>query len=124
DRADVLPLVTALVDKSLVVAADAPPDAPAPAGGVRYTLLETLREFALRRLVAAGDAEATRSRHAAWYRDLAAAASPALQGAEQLQWLARLEIDHDNLRAALAWTLETDPPDALRLATDLAWFWW
>jgi hypothetical protein len=117
EPADVLPLIGDLVDKSLVVAT--PEDA-----GVRYGLLETLREFALRRLVEAGDADVARDRHAAWCLGLAASARRQLHAADQVSWLRRLDQEHDNLRAALKWLVARDLAAAAELAADLAWYWW
>lgn len=113
----VLPVLGQLVDKSLVTLdhTTTPP---------RYRMLETLREFALRRLVAEGDAGAARTRHLAWFLEVARQAWVGLRTAEQLYWLDRLSHEHEDLRAATTWAIETDPGDALRLTTSLAWFWW
>jgi predicted ATPase/DNA-binding CsgD family transcriptional regulator len=112
----VLDLLARLVDKSLV-------EVDAPAGEGRYRLLETVRQYGWERLFEAGEAEATRDRHLAWCLALAERADPGLRGAEQLAWLARLEVEHDNLRSALAWCLDREPPVALRLASALWQFW-
>jgi predicted ATPase/class 3 adenylate cyclase len=124
---DVLDLLTRLVDKSLVLA-----DAPA-AGPARYRLLETLRQYAQHKLADAEEVAAVRGRHAAVYLALAEQAEPALYGPEQLAWLDRLEQEHANLLAALAWLAERgaggepEAPDAaeaaLRLGAALARFW-
>ncbi|MFL5731821.1 MAG: tetratricopeptide repeat protein [Chloroflexia bacterium] len=114
-----LDLVSSLVDKSLL-ARDPRGNEP------RFKMLETIREFALERLSERGDgqAEEVRSRHAAYYLVLAERAEPALQGKSQLEWLNRLEPEHDNLRVALAWSLERgDAATALRLTGALGWFW-
>jgi predicted ATPase/class 3 adenylate cyclase len=89
----------------------------------RFVMLETIREFGLERLEAAQEAADTRQRHAAFYLEVAERAAPALLGPEQPDWLARLDAEYDNLRAALAWTLETDVETALRLAAALGWYW-
>jgi predicted ATPase len=94
---EVLDLLTRLVDQSLVLA-----EAP-PAGPARYRLLETLRQYARQQLVDAEEVAAVRGRHAAHYLALAERAAPALHGPEQLVWLDRLEEEHDNVLAALAW---------------------
>jgi non-specific serine/threonine protein kinase len=107
------------VDKSLVVAEER-------GGEVRYRMLETVRQYAAEKLAAADEARATRQHHAAWCLALAEAAWPHRQGPEQGTWLARLTIEHDNIRAALGWCL-TDEGDAilgLRLVGLVWWFWW
>lgn len=118
ERGDVLADVTILVEQSLVRQfADA-------AGEPRFTMLETIREYALERLTASGEEATTRARHAAYYLDLAEAAVPRLRGPEQARWLDWLEADHDNLRAAFAWYLGANAiEEAVRLAAALHWFW-
>jgi len=108
-------LLTQLVAKSLVAI---------EADTARYRMLETLREYALERLVAAGESEQVRGRHRDFYLALAERAEPELRGAEQRIWLGRLETEHDNLRAALAWSLSSEDAGALlRLAGALWRFW-
>jgi non-specific serine/threonine protein kinase len=111
--ADVLPLLLRLVERSLVLAEPAGDEA-------RYRLLETVRQYAGERLEEAGEETTTRDRHAAWGLALAEQAEPALHTAEQLLWQARLDAEHDNLRAALAWSLDQDREAGLRLA---GWPW-
>jgi predicted ATPase/class 3 adenylate cyclase len=92
----------------------------------RLFMLETIREYALERLEASGEAGGLRVRHADYYLLLAEEAEPELRGSQQAQWLRRLETEHDNLRAALSWTLGQEPDatePALRLAGALWWFW-
>jgi DNA-binding CsgD family transcriptional regulator/tetratricopeptide (TPR) repeat protein len=87
-------------------------------------MLETIREYALAQLESTGEVEVGRRRHAAYFLTFAAEADLGLRGADQLSWLARLRSEHDNLRAALAWTLEQGDADlALQLAGALHWFW-
>ncbi len=96
-----------------------------PADDRRFTMLEIIREYAGERLAACGEVEWLQAQHAAYYLALAEQAAPQLTGAAQVQWLGRLEHDHDNLRAALQWAMEhEDAETALRLATALARFWW
>lgn len=90
----------------------------------RYQQLETIRHYALDRLVASGEVEQFRGRHARYFVELAEAAEPHLRGPEQASWLARLENDHDNLRAAMEWCRATDPELTARLAVALGWFWY
>src|SRR5262249_47147255 len=112
---DALDGLAALVDQSLLR------QVPGSEGAPRFMLLETIREYALERLELSGEAEAVRRRHALHYLDLAEAAEPQLLRAEQTVWLQRLEVDHDNLRAALAWcqTPGGDAEVGLRLASSL-----
>jgi len=115
---DALDGVTSLVDKSLVRQVDG------LAGEPRFTMLETIREFALEQLGAAGLRDEIRSRHAAWFRDVAEAAATTVMGATKRPTLDRLEQEHGNLRAALASSLEThDAATALRITTALWRFW-
>jgi tetratricopeptide (TPR) repeat protein len=110
--------VAALVRKSLIRRAEAGPE-------TRFELLDTIREYALERLAASGEAPALRARHAAFYRAEAELAASRLAGREQLVWLERLEREHDNMRAALRWLVDRgDAPGALGLAGELARFWW
>jgi DNA-binding CsgD family transcriptional regulator/tetratricopeptide (TPR) repeat protein len=88
-------------------------------------MLETIREFGREQLVATHDDNAVEQRHAAFFLKWAMRAAPHLRTAEQLDWLARLDAEHDNMRAALAWSVSDsgDPDLGLRLAGALSWFW-
>jgi predicted ATPase/DNA-binding SARP family transcriptional activator len=89
----------------------------------RFLMLETIRHFAVERLDEIDGAD-LRRRHAVWMTELAEAAQGAnLSGEDPVPWLDRLEAEHDNLRAALAWSLEEEPELALRLASSLRVFW-
>ena len=114
---DVLDAITSLVDKSLLVAKEQAD------GESRFRLLEVVREYGLERLADGGELEEMRRSHAAFFLNLATTAQPALSGAEQTKWLSILETEHDNLRAALVWSLETDAEKALRMARALWQFW-
>jgi predicted ATPase/transcriptional regulator with XRE-family HTH domain len=114
---EVLERLGVLVDNSLVHRTLAADDEP------RFGMLETVREFASEQLEAWDEPEDRRRRHAAYVLALAAVAAPALHSHEQAAWLARLEPEHANVRAALAWCADHDPAAGLRLAVDLGPFW-
>jgi predicted ATPase/transcriptional regulator with XRE-family HTH domain len=118
----VLDGVAALIDKSLVYQADG---AHQPkTGETRFALLETIREFALEQLTVSGEATTIRQQHAHVFLTLAEVSSSYRYGAMQQEWLARLDLDHDNLRAALAWSLTDDDASiSLRIAGALGGFW-
>ncbi|HLW58298.1 MAG TPA: tetratricopeptide repeat protein [bacterium] len=118
EAADILDLLTQLVNKSLVVV-------DTQGGEARYRLLETVREYGRARLQEAGEADGVQRRHRDWYLGLAERAEPELHGPNQIAWLERLEENHDNLRAALAWSKADAGADAggLRLAAALCDFW-
>lgn len=94
-----------------------------PDGVPRFGMLETIREYALEQLAAGGEAATIRRRHAAHYLALVEHAEPYLTGPEQGAWFARLAAEHDNLRAALGWTLVHATESALRLGCVLWRFW-
>ena len=104
-----LDTLESLVDKSLV-RADAGRDEE-----LRFAMLETIRELALERLAAESDADGVRRRHAEYFLDLATKAEDELRGPDQGRWLHRLELEHDNFRAALSWSLGgADPSSGAR----------
>jgi predicted ATPase/class 3 adenylate cyclase len=129
--ADPLDLAAGLLDVSLVTVTDGADGEP------RVGMLETIREYALEQLERAGDLDDTRRLHAEHYAGVAERADEQLRGSGpgHLAALDRLEAEHDNLRAALAWSLQTPaagpaPGDreraaiGLRLAQALAYFWY
>jgi non-specific serine/threonine protein kinase len=88
-------------------------------------MLETVREYALERLDGSGERDELRSRHAEYFLDVARRAEDELRSPKQAEWLRRLEADHDNIRAALVFLLESGRGDeALELVTALRWFWY
>ena len=114
-----LDLLTSLVDKSLVIAEE-------QVGANRYHLLATIGQYAAEKLDRADEGTNARDRHLAWYLNLAEMADGMLRGPHEAAWLARLEQEHDNLRAALRWSLtpgHADAEVALRLAGALTRFW-
>jgi non-specific serine/threonine protein kinase len=118
DRKAILEVLGRLVAKSLV-------QAELQALDARYRLLDTLRAYASTRLDAMGQAVDARERHLAYYLSLSETAEPQLLAGQQMsEWLTRLEGEHDNLRAALQWCLDTDKSEAaLRLSGALSRFW-
>ncbi|XVS63886.1 BTAD domain-containing putative transcriptional regulator [Actinosynnema sp. CA-299493] len=110
---EVLDVVTRLVDRSLVVA-------PEHTGEPRFRLLESVADYGRERLREAGEFDLVRARHAAFYLGLAERADPRLREAGQLAWLARLDADTANLRAAHD-ALES--AGAVRLTCALTWYW-
>jgi predicted ATPase len=92
-------------------------------GEPRFTMLETIREYALERLEASGEPDELRRRHARFFLGLAEEAEPVAGSVPDPAELERLETDHDNLRGALTWSLTAEPALALRLSAALAWFW-
>jgi len=97
---DVLDLLSALVDKSLVVLEDC-------SGKSRYSLLQTVRQYARDRLITSGGIESARKRHTDFYLELTDQARLKLDGPDQAKWYRCLEEEHDNLRVALDWSLST-----------------
>lgn len=115
---EVLNLLTQLADKSLVVV-------ETQRSAARYKMLETVRQYAQERLSEAGETGATRQKHRDWYLEWAIHANRNLRTAEQDIWVERLRTEHDNLRAALEWSMEAGGGEpGLRLASALAWFWY
>ena len=117
----VLEGMTSLVDKSLLHRLEhtgAGSDEPS------LRMLETIREYGQEALIAHGEEAIARQAHADYFCRVAAEAESALQGPQLVPWLEQLEREHDNLRAALRWALESDRTAmALCLGTALARFW-
>ncbi|GAA2872226.1 hypothetical protein GCM10010517_32580 [Streptosporangium fragile] len=118
ERADVLDVLSRLVDKSLLVAYDHD-------GAVRYRMLETIRAYAADRLAESGEQDAVRLAYATFFTELAEARDPEIRGGGQIEAIAEMAAEHDNLSAALRWSVEAARYDlALRLVGALGWFWW
>jgi predicted ATPase/DNA-binding CsgD family transcriptional regulator len=115
---DVFDGLALLVDKSLLRQSEGPEGEP------RFGMLETIREYAVERLEASGEADALRRAHATYLLALARQAWPELLGAGQRVWLDRLQREHDNYRAALGWAFDHDEPElGLDLPAQLWRFW-
>jgi len=104
-----------LVDKSLVRTVEGHDD--------RFTMLETIREFAQEKLEDSGEEDDIRLAHAAFFVQLAAEAEPHLFGENQTTWLNRLERDHDNARSLLAWAVTGSEEMAIAAAAYWSRFW-
>jgi predicted ATPase/DNA-binding XRE family transcriptional regulator len=120
DEVAVLQQISALVDKSLVQQRGSIQHEP------RFTMLETVREYALERLEESGELERLRRRHASYFLELAEEEERASRGPLQRAWLDRLETEHDNLRASLEWSLTSqgDTELGLQLTGALSHFWY
>ncbi len=113
---EVLELLTALTEKSLLVAEDE---------GPRYRMLGTIKQYAADRLAESGEADAARRAHLAYFVTLTETAEPQLFRAEQVRWLATLEADHDNIVVAMRGALAAgDAEQGMRLAAAAGWYWW
>ncbi len=120
DAFSVLSGLAALRDNSLLQRVEAAAGLP-----LRFTLLETLKEYGLEQLAASGELETFQQRQAAYYLALAEEAEPYLTSTEQSVWLERLGVEHDNLRNAMRSALDRrDHATALRLAGSIWWFWY
>ena len=110
---------SSLLDKSLLRQEEGTEGEP------RFAMLETIHDYALEKLQESGDAEGIKRAHAEYFRSLAEQAEPRLWGPEDAVWLDRLGQEHDNMRAALSWSLEHGEAElALRLGGALRWFWY
>ena len=117
EQEQVLELLTALAEKSLLLAEG--DDAP------RYRMLGTIKEYAARRLAEAGESEVARVAHLAYFTELAETAEPHLRRSEQREWLAALEAEHGNIGAAMRAALAAgEAHAAMRLAAAAGWYWW
>lgn len=110
--------VASLLDKSLLRQEAGLNDEPC------FVMLETIHEYARERLERSGEAEVVRRAHAAYYLALAETAEPELKGPTQGAWLARLEQEHDNVRAALQWVLESGEGEVGLLLVGALWRFW
>ncbi|HEY6041287.1 MAG TPA: tetratricopeptide repeat protein, partial [Anaerolineae bacterium] len=109
-------LLSHLVEKSLATS-------EAQGEELRYQMLDTIRHYASEKLSEAREGEKLRNRHLRYFLKFAEHTEPMLRTARRLEWLPRLEIEHDNLRAALEWASERDLETAHALAGILERFW-
>jgi predicted ATPase/DNA-binding SARP family transcriptional activator len=117
EQEQVLELLTALTEKSLLLAEGG--------GAPRYRMLGTIKEYAADRLAEAGESDLARRAHLAYFTELTETAAPHLLRAEQLVWLATLEAEHDNISAAMRGAIAAgEAQAAMRLAAAAGLFWW
>jgi non-specific serine/threonine protein kinase len=114
---DFLALVNGLRSKSMVTCIDEQGQES------RYTLLETIRQFAAEKLLEAGEMEQARQLHLEYYLMLAELAAPYLKGPEQAAWVKTLDLELENVRGALRWGVKSAPTLGMRLATVLYRYW-
>lgn len=118
-RNEVLDVLGRLADKSLVIV-----EQESPGEGTRYRLLETIRQYALERLIERGETPAIRMRHLEYYLVLAEESEPYIYGSETAAWFRRLDKEIDNIRAAIEWSTSAGRADAaLRILGALVYFW-
>lgn len=114
---EILDLLTDLIEKSLVVT-------DGEVEGERgYRLLETIREYARERLDEAGETGRLCHRHVVWFLRQAQEAQEGLKGQAQSEWMARLDADSDNFRAAVEWALQSAPESALQIVVGITRYW-
>ncbi|MDQ3620089.1 MAG: tetratricopeptide repeat protein [Actinomycetota bacterium] len=113
---EVLRGIVNLVSKSLIVQEQ-------EVSNTRYDILETVRQYAAQRLLESGESANARNRHLDYFLDRAEAAEPHLHAGSQETVVASLELEHDNYRAALDWSIDRIPDKAIRLAAALWYFW-
>lgn len=118
EEEDVLDLLSRLIEKSLVMVG------AGEDGSLRYSMLEPVRQYGREKLEESGEADAIRRQHGTFFLALAEEAEQGLREARQGEWLERLEREHDNLRTALSWALESSGAEpGLRLGGALGEFW-
>ena len=117
EQEQVLELLTSLAEKSLLLTEGD--------GAPRYRMLGTIKEYAGHRLAEAGEPDPARHAHLAYFTELTETAEPHLRRAEQVEWLATLGAEHDNIGAAMRGALAAgDAHGAMRLAAVAGWYWW
>jgi tetratricopeptide (TPR) repeat protein len=116
-QSDVLSVLEQLINKSLIIKEET-------GGASRYRMLETIKQYANEKLIDANENDGIRDRHLEYFLLLAATAAPHLIRAEQLEWLAQLDVESPNIRAAFDWALGKESPlVSLHLCEVLGAFW-
>lgn len=117
EASSILDILSSLVRKSLI-------GVSRQEDGIRYGMLETIRQYSRERLREAGESEEVRTRHRDWFRDLAERAEEGLMGAEQMSWVSQIEQEQGNLRAALEWSADSGDHENLLRTTWPLWRYW
>lgn len=114
---DILEVLTHLTNKSLVITEKTQM-------GMRYRMLETIRQYANEKLIQSEEIDELRNKHLDYFLRLAETAEPHLLRSEQLEWLSLLDVDYENLRLAFEWALNKESVESsLKLCNALLWFW-
>ena len=116
---DAVETLSRLIDQHLIQTRQGADDAEP-----RYAMLETIREFAAERLAASDEDRLVRERHASWVTDLTVEAVPGLFGPDEIRWLDRLDLEHDNIRSALTWLIGSGNVARARAITSSIWWFW
>jgi predicted ATPase len=117
EQEQVLELLTSLTEKSLLLTEGE--------GAPRYRMLGTIKEYARDRLAETGESDLARRAHLAYFTELTETAEPHLRRAEQLEWLATLEAEHDNIGSAMRGALAAgEAAGAMQLAAAAGHYWW
>ncbi len=117
EQEEVLELLISLAEKSLLLSEGD--------GAPRYRMLGTIKEYAAQRLVEVAESGPARQAHLGYFTELTETAEPHLRRAEQLEWLATLEAEHDNIGAAMRGAIAAgEAQQAMRLAAAAGWYWW
>jgi non-specific serine/threonine protein kinase len=117
EESDVFDILTSLIDKSLIVQKEQEDGEP------RFRLLVVVKEFAREQLAAHNETFEIKKRHSNFYLELATEAELNFERGDEVEWLDKIEIEIDNFRAALEWSLENDPDIALKISAYISSFW-
>lgn len=115
---EILDLLSHLVQKSLLETYDSK-------GRVRYRFLEMIRQYAREILNDSGESASIRTRHRDFYMQFVEEAELGMRQGDETPWLESIDIDHDNIRSAFEWSIDSgEKESALRIASNLWWYWW